>query len=502
MTTWQRAALLFVFAFAAAVRLDGLAELPLSFAPARQYYSALRARSLYYETQDQTPEWRKEVARHAVDGRLEPPFMELLAVAGYLLAGGERLWIPRLLSALFWLAGGGFLFLVARWIGGFVPALAGTAFYLLLPFSVPASESFQPNPLMVMLTTIALWNSVRYRLSRQNRHFLAAAVAAGLGILVMPVCAPVILGALAALHIEQHGWRKLPQPSSGLFLLIALVPGAAYYGYGVLAGDMGWKVPSSFVPEYFLNVRFWNGTLKRVRIVMGFSFPLIGVLGTFLATAGPKRALLFGLWSGYAAMCFLFNYHVSTHDYYHLLLIPIVALSLVPLIELVLQRLNEMADGHILRKAAYGLLALAVFLGGGTAYQARRKPQVDKVDAAKAALVGRAVEHTTRAIVLDPFDRAPLFYHGFFAGLRWPHLYDIRDEAMWGWEQVPARERLESYSRRLGVAQYFVVTDEPELNQQPELKRILESESRLVASGEGYAVFKLSGALTETANGQ
>src|SRR5258706_7370780 len=40
---------------------------------------------------------------------------------------------------------------------------------------------------------------------------------------------------------------------------------------------------------------------------------------------------MLGLWAGYFLFGIYFNYHISTHDYYSLPLIPIVLLSLAPL---------------------------------------------------------------------------------------------------------------------------------------------------------------------------
>lgn len=44
-------------------------------------------------------------------GVLEPPVIEVVVAAAYRLAGGERFWIPRIVSSLFWLGGGVALYL-------------------------------------------------------------------------------------------------------------------------------------------------------------------------------------------------------------------------------------------------------------------------------------------------------------------------------------------------------------------------------------------------------
>jgi len=83
---------------------------------ARQYHSANVVRGLYYENLDSIPEWEKEVAR--INAEHEPQggqqIMEQLTYFSYRIVGGEHLWIPQLMSAVFWLIGGAFLYLIAR----------------------------------------------------------------------------------------------------------------------------------------------------------------------------------------------------------------------------------------------------------------------------------------------------------------------------------------------------------------------------------------------------
>src|SRR4030095_4736013 len=55
-----------------------------------------------------------------------------------------------------------------------------------------------------------------------------------------------------------------------------------------------------------------------------------------------------------------FDYHVATHDYYHLPLIPIVALLLSPIGDWFFARLTESSPGPWARRAVYIILLLGV----------------------------------------------------------------------------------------------------------------------------------------------
>src|SRR4030095_15271704 len=105
----------FLFVVALGVRLSHISEPPLNFHAVRQYHSLLIARGYYYETIDDIPEWKRQVVRTSMQRRAiwEPHIMESLVSLAYRIIGGEHYWIPRLLSSVFWLIGGGFLLLIA-----------------------------------------------------------------------------------------------------------------------------------------------------------------------------------------------------------------------------------------------------------------------------------------------------------------------------------------------------------------------------------------------------
>ena len=77
----------------------------MDFNPIRQYNSAILARGfyeelLYGETESVPP-----------DGIVEPPILDGIASLAYYAVGSEQFCILRLLSAVFWMVGGVFLYL-------------------------------------------------------------------------------------------------------------------------------------------------------------------------------------------------------------------------------------------------------------------------------------------------------------------------------------------------------------------------------------------------------
>jgi 4-amino-4-deoxy-L-arabinose transferase-like glycosyltransferase len=99
-------------------------------------------------------------------GQYEPPVIESLAAVTYLITGGESYAIPRILNSLFWVLAGLALFDLARRAVSPSAALAALAYYLVLPFSVQASRSFQPDPLMTSAFVAGIY--FLYRWSESN----------------------------------------------------------------------------------------------------------------------------------------------------------------------------------------------------------------------------------------------------------------------------------------------------------------------------------------------
>ena len=489
---WSILGSLFLIGFA--MRLYWLNTPPLDFHPTRQYHSALIARSYYYELQKDIPDWQRQVAARSAqrEPSLEPPILETLAAFGYRIAGGEYLWIPRLLSILFWLIGGVFLYSIALKISSFEGSIVALAFYLLLPFGVQASTSFQPEPMMIMFLILAIYLILVYAESPSTQNLIMSAVFSSLAILVKPNNLFFVYGAYISITIyQQGGWRALFSRKSTVFFLISLLPALLFYGYGMfVAGYMRWKLQTSFIPQLLLQFNFWDGWLKRVRIVMGFTAFLGGALGVLLFRNGWQKFLLLGLWISYFVFVFAFTYHIHTHDYYHLPLILVVALSWCSGATLLFQQINSQSKGKRWQFLLYTTILVAVILSAGTSIQAKRKSPNYEGHIQTAIAIGGMVNHSTQTVVLDEFDGKSLMYYGDFSGIYWPHGYDIRDAKLWNEPEMTAKERFDMLNID-NTLHYFVITDLSELTAQRELNDFLRNNFTVLEENESYLIFDL-----------
>jgi hypothetical protein len=497
------------------VRSNHISALPFDFHGARQYHSANVARAYYSDWSESLPDWKKRVARANLDEDppIELPVIEFIAATAYQLADAERLWLPRLFSSLFWISGGLFLYLLAtrfvpRW-----PALVATMVYLFLPFPLVASTSFQPDPLMVMLMLAAVLAIVRHHEHPTKERLLAAVLLSGAAVLVKPgIAAFFVTPVFAALAIEREGTRgALSRISFYAFPVLSVLPAASLYVYSTLTEQfVSGHVQSKINPALWDESFYWQGWFDSVVALLRLPFfgerlsvvvLAAAALGILLARTGTQRAILIALSGGYTAFGLVFTNHISSHDYYSLPLVPIVALSLGVVAGVLFDFLGAPMRRRSVQVAAAALLISVVVVGlkqkGGQLDLPRANPAYEQ-RAAVYEQIGELVDHTTRALVLE---RMPgLWHHGWIAGRYWPNQADL------SWEQtrddltpIGADERFvttdDRYYPAVGAIRpeptVFIVSEPMELVLQPDLC-VLLSDFRVLAEMPDYVIFDLT----------
>ncbi len=263
------AALLALFVLALAVRLADLTDPPLDFHAWRQLRSASIARAMYFEMATQAPPQLREKAIEL--GRfepLEPPIFERVVSLAYRAVGREELWIARLLAILFWLAGGGPLFLLAKAGASGRGALLGLIYYFFLPFSVVVSRSFLPD---VPMTAVAVTSALliyRWVGDPKWSGALLAGLVSGVAILLKVFSVFPLFFLTAFLVLREWGIRKtVSRPQAWAMALLAGSVPALYYFF-LRAGSAsdylaGWVVPYARLllqPWFYLR---WAAALQR-----------------------------------------------------------------------------------------------------------------------------------------------------------------------------------------------------------------------------------------------
>ena len=485
----QIISLFLLFATAFTIRMYDLTDPPLDFHPTRQLLSAIKARAMYFETQpDGYSTQQLDVAIHQAELKTdaEPPIFEQIMAFTYRFTG-EHVWIARIYGSLFWLIGGIFLFMLVRDLVSFEGALVSTAYYLLFPYAVTASRSFQPDPLMVSLTISFLWIFSSWTRFPTWTKAILAGLLGGVAIYIKFSTAFFVIGGALGLVLSMYTLRELLRNAQVWVLaILGALPALAYLIYGVfIAGFLGEKFSGRFVPSLLLNPYNYLQWETKVSIAAGSVFIMLGLFGFFFAKDKYLRSFLFGLWGAYLLYGLFFDYHVATHDYYHLPFIPIVAISLSPLGDALFARLAESASSRWMRSAVFVILLFGMFsVVWGIRNQMKEINY--RPEAAMWAEIGDLLDHQTTAISLTNDYGSSLQYYGGTTATDWPAVGDINASYLRG----STFNFDEAFPKIIGKKTYFLVTDFDQLKKQPELKAKL-STYPVYAEGEGYIMYQL-----------
>ncbi len=487
---WTILLLVGLFILALAIRLYDITDLPFDFHPTRQLYTAVVARGLYYQSQPDDPAGKRVLALDALRREeREPPSIDGLAALSYELIGKEVLWLPRAMSALFWVLGGIAVFLLSRQLTSDNGGVAATAVYLFLPYGVIASRSFQPDPLMTALIVFGWWGIYNWMKRAGWRWVFVAGIAAGLAIYFKSLAAFSILGAYLGM-LMVLGFRKLLR--SKQFWMMALLTVLPTLGY-MIDGFFISKGLSSlfglrFFPSLWVQPYFYLQWLGKVQAVVTLGFLILGLIGIFYFKQREDRRFVIGLWLGYIIFGFVFAYYFGTHDYYHLSLVPIVAISIGPVADALWQKLNEIQNNRFAR-IAVGLLltfGLAVNLWNirtifhKVDYRLQQADweQIQDVVGSNSSIIALTQDYGYRLEIFSWINPA-----GY-----WPYRGDINLRELAG---IPQPDFATRFADQIRGMDFFVVTDLEEFAAQPELKEFLTANYPVFAEGPTYIIFDL-----------
>jgi hypothetical protein len=461
------------------VRLQHLNDPLMDFHAARQYFSANRARVFFLAGRDGVSAQDRAVTQANANFTVEPPVIERLAVLGYRLVDDEILAIPRLISLVCWLIGGIFLLLLAARLFGGTGSVLVLGVYLLLPYGVAASRAFQPEPLMTALMLAGLYYLWRYHERPTPGLFIAAALCSAAAIYVKINTAPFLLAAAAALLWPRRGWRPL-----ALYVVLALLPAAAYYVDGLfLAGFMRKVASSIFVPRLIVTGYYWEYWGRMIHSVVSLPLFLLALTGALFTRETTARRFIAALGVAYLLYGLVFTYAICSHNYYQVPVIPLFALAL--------GRLGQLMDER-LTSAGTVALGLAAIIGAWFALGAAQRRIVQpwmRTIPQMCEGIGVMVQHTTHAVALTQADGEVLNYYGKLHAAVWPLQIDVIAAGLRGQPVLSTTERLRILLD--GGAEYFIVTDLKEFTTQRDLANLLTRGYPCVAHTAGLLIFDL-----------
>ncbi|MEW6402365.1 MAG: glycosyltransferase family 39 protein [Chloroflexota bacterium] len=487
--------LVILLALGGLLRLIDITDPPLDFQPSRQLRNSLVARDIYYALLPSATDEERALADSFARsvGQYEPPISESLVAVTYLLSGGESYAAARVWSTLFWLAAGIALFdLMRRAISPWA-ALIGLAYYLVLPFSVQASRSFQPDPLMTSVFVVGIYFLYRWSESfsplpsgegsgvRAWRWAILAGAFLGFAALVKIVIAffaGAVAIALVLFTLKKDFWK-----SRQVWVIAALmiVPALIYY---VLLNQgrsteyfFAWTLS---LVKLITSTDFYTKWLAFLGSLFGLTVIFLSIAGALLAT--PRmRWLLISLWVGYLLYGLTLPFQMYTHSYYHVQLIPIVALGLAAALNPLLETVAAQSPAG--RVAFAGLIAAVI---GYQAWAARSVLIAEdfRHEPAFWQSVGEAIPADADVIGLTQDYGFRLMLWGWRKVSLWPLSTDLSEV------QGGTLDAENDFADLTAGKEYFLVTAFGQLEKQPDLRAILD-QYPIVAEGDGYVLYDL-----------
>jgi hypothetical protein len=484
-----------IFVLGTALRLLDLTNPPLDYFPLRQLRGAIIARAIYYQLLPSAEPTKRDQAVYLANTLepLEPSVFPGLVAVTYLLTGGEHLWIARVYSILFWLLGGVALYALARRLTSPLAAIAPLIYYFFLPWSVIFSRIFQPDLIMVMLTLWVAYTLYRWGESPSWKWAITTGLLAGLATYIkLPAIFPIVL-MLVGVVLTTLGIRKaVKNPQVWAMVGLLVVFPAIFYLFIIPSSSTGWfsftlgLLKNWVSPSFYIRWIIFAGGL----VDLGVAF--ISIVGVWLL---PKKARIIplALWLGYILYGMAFSYHITTHEYYSIPLIPAVALSLAPIAGLILDRLTN--RGRIAQWAVVGILVFAVFYSAWMARSIMYGKNY-RNDAIAWQQMGDHLPKVGNMIGLTHEMGYRIAYYGWRHVLPWP--YTATDEQAVSSTVDPQAEFKTLFEKGISGEDYFIVTLFNDFNALPMLKTYLYKHYPIYAQGDGYLIFDLTKPLEST----
>jgi hypothetical protein len=477
----------------AALRLFDLTDEPLELHPTRQFRALIIARGFYYPDAEGISSEQTEFAEQQAGlvGLIEPSILEFLIAQLYKIAGQELTWVGRLIPITAWLLGGLALFALSRNIGSNLAAVLGLAYYLFLPFGTKFSRVLMADPIMVAGTAASLWALYAWSQRRDYQSAVLAGSITGLTILLKSVAGIILIVPFALFLLASFSIKDLVKDRQvWLVLLLAALPTALYYYHGlVIDGRLETQFKGRFFPEIWTDIVFyksWGLRIIREFNILAFTAGLLGIL---LARSKQIRLLLLGWWAGYFIYAMLFAYHTWTHDYYHLPMVPLIAVSLAPVFAY-LEEIARQKDQVRLIKFMAACICLVV-VGSGSCSTIQFLSTVDHRETrAELEQLGAELNQLPQGKIIgltNDYETSFSFYN-YLKAEHWPSIGDMNFRDLQG----GANQSFEQLWQITEGASYFFITDFKELEKQPLLAARL-SAYPVIARGTTYSLYELDG---------
>jgi hypothetical protein len=269
-----------------------------------------------------------------------------------------------------------------------------------------------------------------------------------------------------------------------LIATLTVFPALLYHLYGLFIADfLQSQTNFRFFPELLTDPFHYLKWKDYIDKTLGIEFFLMGLLGSLLIKEKAFRVMMLSVFVGYFFYGLFFSYHIISHDYYQLPVLPAVAVGLAAIGKTLIDNFNGRKGFAlvILGSLMFFWMSINFWDARMTLKHANFQDEPDFY----ASLGSKLKDYSLVSITPDYGYR--LAYWGWKQSMNWLSVGDFNLRELAGNEIDQEQYFLQVIDHR----DLFLVTDFNEFERQPAVKEILNVNFPIFEEGEGYLIYDL-----------
>jgi hypothetical protein len=340
---------------------------------------------------------------------------------------------------------------------------------------------------MTALIVVSWWTFYRWYNTQTWKWALLAGISASAAMLVKSTAVFFLAIGFAVLVLRKEKIGKLIRDAQvWVIVLLSSIPVLAYHLYGVfVVGSLGKQFQGRFFPEMLRELKYYLRWKNALSAVTGHELILVAaILGLLFFIRKKELGFFLGTGVGYILYCLFFTYHIQTHYYYHLPVIPLVAVLLAGFFEFLNKYIKTKA---VIPLARFALGAILLVGMGGGYYMLNNDDYRNEPIYYKK--VADFMGHDSKIIALSQDYGNRIAYFGWIKPKPWKTVGNIDQtsnlESEMDLFDEYFREFIEGYD-------YFVITRITVFNRQELLHDTLYQNFEIHEEDTGYIIFDLN----------